>query len=148
MAEEKQEKEKQVQLLSFWASPFSLRVELALAFKGIEYEKLEQNLADKSSLLLASNPVYKTVPVLLHGDLAVCESSIILQYIDEAFPDTSHLLPADAFGRATARFWADFVDKKVISYRNRFVPIRYITLLQTNPKKIVPLTEGTRKPFS
>jgi glutathione S-transferase len=112
MAQEEQEKKK-VQLLSLWASPFSQRVELALALKGIEYEKLEQNLADKSPLLIASNPVYKKIPVLLHGDHAVCESSIILQYIDEAFPGTTHLLPADAFGRTTARFWADFVDKKV-----------------------------------
>jgi hypothetical protein len=111
--------EKKVQLLSFWASPFSQRVELALALKGIQYEKLEQNLADKSPLLLASNPVYKKIPVLLHGDHAICESAIILQYIDEAFPDHHPLLlPADAHGRATARFWADFFDKKVILTAN------------------------------
>jgi glutathione S-transferase len=132
MAEKNEEKEKKVQLLRFWPSPFSLRVDLALALKGIQYEKLEQNLGDKSPLLLASNPVYKTVPVLLHGGRPICESSIILHYIDEAFPDSQPpLLPADAFGRATARFWADFVDKKVTRYRNRLVRNRYINLLQT-----------------
>ena len=114
MAEMKQETQK-LQLLYFWASPFSQRVEIALALKGIEYEKLHQNLAHKSPLLLASNPVYKKIPVLLHGDRAICESSVILQYIDEAFHEHQHhqFLPEDAYGRATARFWADFVDKKV-----------------------------------
>ena len=104
-----------VQLLCYWASAFSMRVQIALALKGIEYEKVPQDLSEKSPLLLASNPVYKKIPVLLHGDRAICESAIIIQYIDEAFHDHHHhrFLPEDAYGRATARFWADFLDKKV-----------------------------------
>ena len=40
-------------------------------------------------------------------------SFVIIQYIDEVWKDKSPSLPTDPFQRAIARFWADFVDKKV-----------------------------------
>nr|CAB3495446.1 unnamed protein product [Digitaria exilis] len=57
-----------LKLLSSFASPFSLRVKLALSFKGLSYENLEQKElhTNKSELLLKSNPVHKKVPVLIH----------------------------------------------------------------------------------
>ncbi|KAH7416062.1 hypothetical protein KP509_14G073400 [Ceratopteris richardii] len=106
----------EVQLLSTWASAFVMRAEVALALKGVHYEKLPQDLGNKSELLLKSNPVYKKVPVLLHNGRSVCESSIIVQYVDETWPapkDGADLLPSDPYGKAMARFWADYVDKKV-----------------------------------
>ncbi|CAL9042877.1 unnamed protein product [Musa banksii] len=105
---------KPVVLLDFWASPFGQRCRIALAEKGVEYEYSEENIrGDKSPLLLESNPVYKKIPVLIHDGKPVCESLIIVLYIDEAWPDRAPLLPADHYARAQARFWADFVDKKV-----------------------------------
>ncbi|RWW46551.1 hypothetical protein BHE74_00047520 [Ensete ventricosum] len=105
---------KAVVLVDFWASPFGQRCRIALAEKGVEYEYREENIhGDKSPLLLESNPVYKKIPVLILDGKPVCESLIIVQYIDEAWPDRAPLLPADPYSRAQARFWADFVDKKV-----------------------------------
>ncbi|CAD5168920.1 unnamed protein product [Musa acuminata subsp. malaccensis] len=104
---------KAVVLLDFWASPFGQRCRIALAEKGVDYEYREENvLGDKSPLLLQSNPVHKKIPVLIHDGKPVCESLIIVQYIDEAWPDRAPLLPADPYSRAQARFWADFVDVK------------------------------------
>ncbi|CAL9761008.1 unnamed protein product [Musa acuminata subsp. burmannicoides] len=105
---------KGVVLLDFWVSPFGQRCRIALAEKGVEYEYREENvLADKSPLLLESNPVYKKIPVLIHDGNPVCESIVIVQYIDEAWPHRAPLLPPDPYARAQARFWADFIDKKV-----------------------------------
>ena len=102
-----------VVLLNFWPSPFGLRVKIALAEKGIKYEYKEEDLKNKSPLLLEMNPINKQVPVLIHNGKPVCESLIIVQYIDEVWNNKSSLLPSDPYQRAQARFWADFVDKKV-----------------------------------
>jgi glutathione S-transferase len=59
------------------------------------------------------NPVHKKIPVLVHDGKPVCESLIIVQYIDEVWKDKVPLLPSDPHERAQSRFWADFVDKKV-----------------------------------
>uniref|UniRef100_A0ACD5YRX4 Uncharacterized protein n=1 Tax=Avena sativa TaxID=4498 RepID=A0ACD5YRX4_AVESA len=112
---------KGVVLLDFWVSPFAQRCRIALAEKGLAYESVEQVLlGDKGDLLLRSNPVHKKVPVLLHDGRAVCESLVILEYIEDAFPlATPRLLPADPFARAQARFWADYVDKTVYGIGTR-----------------------------
>uniref|UniRef100_A0ACD5TIZ2 Uncharacterized protein n=1 Tax=Avena sativa TaxID=4498 RepID=A0ACD5TIZ2_AVESA len=110
----------EVKLLGMWASPFVLRVQLALSLKGITYEYVEEDLKSKSELLLASNPVHKAVPVLIHDGKAISESSVILQYIDEAFAGIGpFLLPADHHDRAVARFWASYIDDKLLKASNQ-----------------------------
>ncbi|XP_068656101.1 probable glutathione S-transferase [Aristolochia californica] len=103
----------QVTLLDAWASQYGMRVRIALALKDIDYEYKEEDLANKSPLLLQMNPVHKKIPVLIHNGRPVSESLIIVQYIDEVWRDMSPLLPSDPYERAKARFWADFIDKKL-----------------------------------
>ncbi|KAI5017580.1 hypothetical protein ZWY2020_042468 [Hordeum vulgare] len=105
----------ELKLLGSWLSPFATRVKLALTLKGLSYENIEEELSNKSELLLNSNPVHKKVPVLIHNGASVCESAIILQYIDEAFADVGpSLLPSDPHRRAVARFWAAYIDDKLV----------------------------------
>ncbi|KAF9661909.1 hypothetical protein SADUNF_Sadunf19G0117900 [Salix dunnii] len=104
--------EDRVILLDFWSSSWAMRVKVALAEKGIEYESIEQNLIDKSPLLLEMNPVHKMIPVLIHNGKPICESLNIVQYIDEVWKEKSPLLPSDSYQRSQARFWADYIDKK------------------------------------
>ncbi|XP_021832991.1 glutathione S-transferase U24-like isoform X2 [Prunus avium] len=101
----------EVVLLDFWASMFAMRARVALAEKGVKYENREEDLRNKSSLLLQMNPVHKKIPVLIHNGKPVCESLIIVQYVDEVWRDKAPLLPSDPYQRARSRFWADFIDK-------------------------------------
>ena len=109
-------------LLGFWSSPFVLRARFALNLKGVPYTYVEEDLfgdGTKSRLLLASNPAHGgKVPVLVHRGRPVAESLVILEYVDEALPDSHpRLLPScsdDPHGRAAARFWAAYVDQKLL----------------------------------
>ncbi|XP_024006108.1 glutathione S-transferase U28 isoform X2 [Eutrema salsugineum] len=103
-----------VVVLDFWASPYGMRTKIALREKGVEFEVQQEDLWNKSELLLKSNPVHKKVPVLIHGDIPISESLVQVQYIDETWTDAASFLPSDPQSRATARFWADFADKTVI----------------------------------
>ncbi|XP_057976667.1 probable glutathione S-transferase [Malania oleifera] len=110
----------EVILLDFLHSPFGMRVRIALAEKRVAFERREENLSNKSDFLLKANPVHGKVPVLIHNGKPVCESLVIVQYIDEAWKDKSPpLLPSDPYERAKARFWADFVDKKIYEIQRR-----------------------------
>ena len=84
-----------------------------LNIKSIKYELLEENLRAKSQLLLQSNPVHKKVPVLIHHDKPICESLVIVQYIDEAWSSAPSILLSDPYNCVVANFWAAYIDNKV-----------------------------------
>ncbi|KAJ0522231.1 putative glutathione transferase [Helianthus annuus] len=107
--------ESELVLLGAWASMFSSRVEIALAEKGINYKYIEEEhvLDNKSPLLLKHNPVYKKIPVLIHKGKPICESLIIVQYIDDTWKEGYPLLPSDPYLKSQAAFWADYVDKHI-----------------------------------
>ncbi|VAH99424.1 unnamed protein product [Triticum turgidum subsp. durum] len=95
-------------------SPYVIRAQMALGIKGLTYDYLPEDTRCKSDLLLASNPIHKKLPVLIHGGMPVYESLIILEYLDGAFPENgASILPADPYRRVVARFWAAYVDNKL-----------------------------------
>ncbi|KAE8687437.1 Glutathione S-transferase 3 [Hibiscus syriacus] len=109
----------EVVLLDFWASPFAMRAKLALLEKGIKHECKPQDLLNKGPLLLQTNPVHKKIPVLIHNGKSICESLIIVRYIDEVWNHVSPLLPSDPYQRSQALFWADYVEKYIYDLGKR-----------------------------
>lgn len=82
--------------------PYCARVRIVLAEKGVDYEALEIDLEHRPSSLYARNPT-GLVPVLEEdGGLVLPESRVIMEYLDERFPDPP-LMPADAAERALVR---------------------------------------------
>ncbi|KDP39591.1 hypothetical protein JCGZ_02611 [Jatropha curcas] len=103
----------EVKLLKSWSSPFALRIVWALKLKGIQYDSIDEDMTNKSPLLLQYNPVHKKIPVFVHNGKPIAESFVILEYIDEMWKHYP-LLPQDPHKRATARFLAKFGDEKVM----------------------------------
>ncbi|KAM3290659.1 glutathione S-transferase U7 [Capsicum chacoense] len=104
------EERRDVKLLGTKESIFTQRIVWALKLKGIDYAFIEQDFSSRSSpLLVELNPVYKMVPVIVHDGKPLSESLVILEYIEETWP-VNPLFPVDPFQRASARFWARFID--------------------------------------
>ena len=81
--------------------PYCARVRIVLAEKGVEVETVAVDLADRPAWIYEKNPLGK-VPVLEGDGLCLPESAVIMEYLEERFPEPP-LLPADPAERARAR---------------------------------------------
>jgi len=94
-----------LKLISHKLCPYVQRAVIALTEKGVAFERIDIDLADKPDWFLAISPLGKT-PVLQVGDAAIFESAVILEYLEET--QLSPLQPADALIRAEHRAWIEF----------------------------------------
>jgi glutathione S-transferase len=88
-------------------SLFTAKVRIALAEKGLPYERVEVgwSLAHRYEPhhpdVAALNPKQQ-VPVLVDGELAVYDSTLIFEYLEDRYPEP-RLYPRDPAGRAQCR---------------------------------------------
>lgn len=91
-------------------SPYSRKVRLALAEKRLAFEMRVEPVWERRADFLDLNPAGE-VPVLVEGALVVADSAVILEYLEESYPDTP-LLPAANAERIEARRIAAWFDLK------------------------------------
>jgi glutathione S-transferase len=92
-------------LVSHHLCPYVQRAVISLTEKGVAFERIYVDLANKPDWFLSISPLGKT-PVLKVGDHAIFESAVILEYLEETQPKPLH--PADPLARAQHRAWVEF----------------------------------------
>lgn len=111
-------------------STCSQRVRFVLHAKGLAFEEHRLDLFAGDQLqptYLKLNP-NGVVPTLVHDGAPVIDSAVIMEYLEEVFPDRRTLVPADPLSRARMRALIRFMDEvpttaiRVPSYNLAFLP--------------------------
>lgn len=89
--------------------PYSHRVRIVLAEKGVTFDLYEVDQTHKPEELAELNP-YNQVPTLVDRDLVLYQSEVIMEYLDERFPHPP-LMPVYPVARARSRLMIHRVNK-------------------------------------
>jgi glutathione S-transferase len=96
----------------------SLKSMVPLIEKGLDYESIYVDLhkfEQHAAWFVAINPEGQ-VPVLDHDGAIITHTTVINEYLEDAFPDTLALRPRDPVGAARMRYWNKFVDEHVMNH--------------------------------
>jgi RNA polymerase-associated protein len=131
-----------MKLYSNSTDPFSHRCRIVLFEKGMDFEVIDVDLANKPEDLSILSP-YSDSPVLEERDLILTDPNIINEYIDERFPHPQ-LMPPDPVMRARARLFLKDMENELFIHmkdleaketklREKAKKIVTNTLIQLNP---------------
>ena len=100
-----------IRIIGSYLSPYVRKVLVALELKGLPYEidPIVPFMGDERFSRLSP---LRRIPVLIDGDLSLCDSSVICAYLDEAYPERP-LLPSDPKDRARARWLEEYADTRL-----------------------------------
>lgn len=93
-------------------SPFVRKVRLCLLEKGLDYQLEMVMPFTPPAWYLELNPLGR-IPALRDGDVTLADSSVICQYLEEAYTDKPSLYGSDASSRARIRWLEKYADYEV-----------------------------------
>lgn len=120
-----------MKLYSGPVSLFSRKVEIALHEKGLAFEQIlvpftqTKGYSPRNPDVVALNPKGQ-VPVLVDGSLSLYDSTVIFEYLEDAYPDPA-LYPKTPQQRARCRLFDVFGDEVMLA------PLRFL-MHRTEPK--------------
>lgn len=88
-----------------YGSPFVRKVLAVLAIKGLPFEHIQQMPFTRDEEFKKISPIGK-VPAIQDGDLTVSDSTVICEYLEEAYPDNP-VYPTDPATKARARWYEE-----------------------------------------
>jgi len=91
-----------IALYSNSIDPYSHRVRIVLAEKGVTADILDVDQLNKAKEELMELNPYGTVPLLVDREVVLYQSEVIMEYLDERFPHPS-LMPVYPMARARCR---------------------------------------------
>jgi len=94
------------------SSVCAAKVRFAMAQKGLDWDGVYIDILKGEQFepeYLKINPK-AVVPTLVHDDLVIPDSTVIIEYLDQVAPETS-LHPADPWRRAQSRYWTKAIDE-------------------------------------
>ena len=100
-----------MKIIGSYVSPYVRKVTACLALKGLAYEIDPITPFFGGEEFDRLSPL-RRIPVLVHDDLALCDSTIICAWLDEAYPGHS-LLSAAPADRARARWLEEYADTRL-----------------------------------
>ena len=100
-----------VVVIGSYVSPYVRKVLAALHLKGIAYE-IDPIVPFFGNEEFSRISPLRRIPVLIDGDTVLCDSSVILEYLEERTPAPA-LLPRSARERARARWLEEFADSRL-----------------------------------
>ena len=100
-----------MKVIGSFVSPYVRKVLACLEIKGLDYRVDPITPFFGGDEFERLSPL-RRIPVLIDGDAALCDSSVICAYLEEAYPDPP-LLPADPADRARARWLEEFADTRL-----------------------------------
>lgn len=102
-----------LELFSYWRSSAAYRVRIGLQLKALAYiahpVHLVRDGGEQHAPAYAQLNPQELVPTLRHGAVVIPQSLAILEYLEEAFPDSARLLPAAPAERARVRALAQVI---------------------------------------
>ena len=100
-----------MKIIGSYVSPYVRKVLACLALKDLIYEIDPITPFFGNDEFGRLSPL-RRIPVLIDGDLSLCDSSVICAYLDEAYPQRP-LLPAGVKDRARARWFEEYADTRL-----------------------------------
>jgi glutathione S-transferase len=99
-------------IVGSYASPYVRKVLACMTVKGLVDYEIDPITAFFGNEAFERLSPLRRIPVLIDGDLALSDSSVICAYLDEAYPERP-LLPASPRDRAGARWFEEYADTRL-----------------------------------